>query len=255
MSTQEQRTAFVTGGARGIGEAIAIALAAAGHKVAVADLRTEQAEDVVKAIEADGGTALAVQLDVTDESSVQAAVATTAEKLGPIGIVVNAAGWDELKPFTAHDEAFRLRVMDINFLGPLRVIHAALPGMIEAKWGRVINIGSDAGRVGSSLESTYSGAKAGLIGFTKTLARENARKGITANTVCPGPTDTPMLRETIEAAENAEAVLGAMVKGVPMKRLGRPEEIAGAVAYFASDAAGYVTGQTLSVSGGLTMAG
>lgn len=255
MSTGESRTAFVTGGARGIGEAIAVALAKDGHKVAVADLRTEQAAEVVQTIEAAGGTAIAVQLDVTDEASVTAAVARATDELGPVGIVVNAAGWDELKPFTAHDEAFRQRVMDINFLGPLRVIHAALPGMLEAKWGRVINIGSDAGRVGSSLESTYSGAKGGLIAFTKTLARENARKGITANTVCPGPTDTPMLRETIEAQENADAVLGAMVKGVPMKRLGRPEEIAGAVSYFASDAAGYVTGQTLSVSGGLTMAG
>lgn len=255
MSNGEHRTAFVTGAARGIGRAIAETLAADGHRVAVADLRTEQADEVVAAITEAGGTAFATQLDVTDEASVQAAVAATVEQLGPIGIVVNAAGWDELKPFLAHDEAFRQRVMDINYLGPLRVIHAALPGMVEAGWGRVINIGSDAGRVGSSLESTYSGAKGGLIAFTKTLARETARKGVTANTVCPGPTDTPMLRETIAAAENADAVLGAMVKGVPMKRLGRPEEVAGAVSYFASEAAGYVTGQTLSVSGGLTMAG
>jgi 2-hydroxycyclohexanecarboxyl-CoA dehydrogenase len=255
MSNGEQRTAFVTGGARGIGRAIAEALAASGHRVAVADLRTEQAEEVVQAITQAGGTAFAAQLDVTDEASVIAAVAATAERFGPVEIVVNAAGWDELKPFTAHDEAFRQRVIDINYLGPLRVIHAALPGMIEGKWGRVINIGSDAGRVGSSLESTYSGAKGGLIAFTKTLARENARKGITANTVCPGPTDTPMLRETIEAQDNAEAVLGAMVKGVPMKRLGTSEEIAAAVSFFAQENAGYVTGQTLSVSGGLTMAG
>ncbi|MEV4420713.1 3-oxoacyl-ACP reductase family protein [Patulibacter sp. NPDC049589] len=254
MSNGESRTAFVTGSARGIGRAIAEGLAADGHKVVVADLRTEQSEEVVQAITEAGGTAFAVQLDVTDPASVTAAIEATTAKFGAVEILVNAAGWDELKPFLAGDEAFRQRVVDINYLGPLRVTHGVLPAMVEGGWGRVINIGSDAGRVGSSLESTYSGAKGGLIAFTKTLAREVARKGITANTVCPGPTDTPMLREVIESSGNGDAVLGAMVKAVPLKRLAEPVEIAAAVSFFAQETSGYITGQTLSVSGGLTMA-
>ncbi|MGX6447926.1 SDR family NAD(P)-dependent oxidoreductase [Patulibacter sp. S7RM1-6] len=254
MENGERRTALVTGGARGIGRAVVEGLAAAGHDVAIADLRTEEAEEVVGAVTTAGGSAWAVQLDVTDPASVEAAVRSTAERFGPVDILVNCAGWDELKPFLASDEAFRQRVVDINYLGPLRVTHAVLPAMAERGWGRVINIGSDAGRVGSSLESVYSGAKGGIIAFTKTLAREMARKGVTANTVCPGPTDTPMLRETVEAQGDADAVLGAMVRGVPLKRLAQPEEIAAAVCFFAQENAGYVTGQTLSVSGGLTMA-
>jgi 2-hydroxycyclohexanecarboxyl-CoA dehydrogenase len=157
-------------------------------------------------------------------------------------------------PFLDTDEAFWDRVIDINFKGPLRFTQLLLPGMVERRWGRIINIGSDAGRVGSSLESVYSGAKGGLIAFTKTIAREVARRNVTANVVCPGPTDTPMLQETMAAQDNADAVLKAMVKAVPMRRLASPDEIASAVRFFASDRAGYVTGQTLSVSGGLTMA-
>ena len=136
----------------------------------------------------------------------------------------------------------------------LRFTRLVLPRMVERRWGRIVNIGSDAGRVGSSLESVYSGAKGGLIAFTKTIAREHARHGITANAVCPGLTDTPFMRETMAAQGDADAVLGAIVKSVPMRRLAEPEEIATAVRYFASYEAGYVTGQTLSVSGGLTMA-
>lgn len=254
MQNVERRTALVTGGARGIGRAIVEGLAAAGHDVVVADLRTDEAAEVVASVSDAGGSAFAVQLDVTDPASVEAAVAASVERFGPVEILVNSAGWDELKPFLASDEAFRQRVVEINYLGPLRVTHAVLPAMVERGWGRVINIGSDAGRVGSSLESVYSGAKGGLIAFTKTLAREVARKGITANTVCPGPTDTPMLRETIAQQDDADAVLGAMVRGVPLKRLAEPAEIAAAVCFFAQPTAGYVTGQTLSVSGGLTMA-
>jgi 2-hydroxycyclohexanecarboxyl-CoA dehydrogenase len=132
--------------------------------------------------------------------------------------------------------------------------HAVLPGMLDRRWGRIVNIGSDAGRVGSSLESVYAGAKGAIIAFTKTIAREAARAGVTANTVCPGPTDTPMLAGIVEAAESAEKVIAAMTRAVPMKRLGTPDEVAAAVAFLASDDAGFITGQTLSVSGGLTMA-
>jgi 2-hydroxycyclohexanecarboxyl-CoA dehydrogenase len=248
------RTALVTGGGRGIGRAVAEGLAADGFAVFIADLRREEAQEVADAIASSGGCARAVEADVADSESVAAAVRAAEEAFGHIDVLVNNAGWDDLKPFLETDEAFWDRVIDINFKGPLRFTRLILPGMIERGWGRIINIGSDAGRVGSSLESVYSGAKGGLIAFTKTIARETARSGVTANVVCPGPTDTPFLQETMSAQGNADAVLGAMVKSVPMRRLAAPEEIAAAVRFFAGDEAGYVTGQTLSVSGGLTMA-
>jgi 2-hydroxycyclohexanecarboxyl-CoA dehydrogenase len=176
-------------------------------------------------------------------------------ELGPVEIVVNNAGWDDFMKFVQTDEEFWDKILDINFKGALRVIKAVVPGMTEHGFGRIINIGSDAGRVGSSLEAVYSGAKGGIIAFTKTLAREVATKGITANTVCPGPTDTPALRKFASGAgDDAEKVIAGMTRAIPMKRLGTPEDIGPAVAFFASDGAGFVTGQTLSVSGGLTMA-
>lgn len=198
--------------------------------------------------------AVAVELDVTDRASVTAAVETAESSLGPLGILVNNAGWDELRPFVETDEAFWERVLDVNFKGTLRMTQALLPGMVDGGFGRIVSIGSDAGRVGSSLESVYSGAKGAVIAFMKTIAREAARSGVTANTVCPGPTDTPMLAEIVARQGNAESVIGAMTRAVPMRRLAQPEEIAAAVSFFASEQAGYITGQTLSVSGGLTMA-
>jgi 2-hydroxycyclohexanecarboxyl-CoA dehydrogenase len=248
------RTALVTGGARGIGEAIVRALSADGFSVAVADLRKEQAEATAAAIRDAGGKAVAIELDVTSSESVAAGLAAAIEAFGHIDVLVNNAGWDDLKPFVQTDEEFWDRVLEVNFKGALRLTQGVLPGMIEREWGRIINIGSDAGRVGSSLESVYSGAKGGVIAFTKTIAREVARKGVTANAVCPGPTDTPFLREVVAKQGEADKVIGAMVSGVPMKRLAQPEEIAAAVRFFAREDAGYVTGQTLSVSGGLTMA-
>jgi 2-hydroxycyclohexanecarboxyl-CoA dehydrogenase len=248
------RVSLVTGGARGIGAAIARGLADDGLAVAIADLRLAQAQELAAEIEAAGGTSLAVELDVTDRESVGAAVAATRQRFGQIDVLVNNAGWDELKPFLDTDEEFWDRVIEVNFKGALRLTREILPEMVEREWGRVINIGSDAGRVGSSLESVYSGAKGAIIAFTKTVAREVARSGVTANVVCPGPTDTPFLRETAARQEDANAVLTSMTRGVPMKRLAQPEEIATAVRFFADASAGYVTGQTLSVSGGLTMA-
>jgi 2-hydroxycyclohexanecarboxyl-CoA dehydrogenase len=192
---------------------------------------------------------------VTDTNSVRGAVKTVADELGNIEIVVNNAGWDDFMPFLKTSEDFWDKILDINFKGALRVIHAVVPGMVERGFGRVINIGSDAGRVGSSLEAVYSGAKGGIIAFTKTLAREVATKGVTANTVCPGPTDTPALRKFADSSgQDADKVIGGMTRSVPMKRLAQPSDVAAAVAFFASDAAEYITGQTLSVSGGLTMA-
>jgi 2-hydroxycyclohexanecarboxyl-CoA dehydrogenase len=234
---------MVTGGARGIGRGIVLALAADGRKVAVADLLEEEA--AATAEEAGG---IAVKLDVTDSSSVTAAV----EQVGPVDILVNNAGWDEAKPFLETDEEFWDRVIDINFKGGLRTTRAVLPGMVERGWGRVVNIGSDAGRVGSSMESVYSGAKGGMIAFTKTIAREVAREGVTANVVCPGPTKTAFLDRI--AGEGGERLVESLTKAVPMRRLGQPEDVAAAVAFLASEDAGYITGQTLSVSGGLTMA-
>lgn len=244
----DSRVAFVTGGGGGIGSAICRALTESGHRVAVADLSPAAAEKVAEDL---GG--LAVVCDVTDPASVGAAVSQTQNDLGRIDVLVNCAGWDQFLPFMETDEDFQRKVIEINYAGPVRVTRAVLPGMIEGSWGRVINIASDAGRVGSSLEAIYSGAKGGVIAFTKTIAREMARHNITANSVCPGPTDTPMIA-AIREGSSGEKIVAAMTKAVPMRRLGTPDDVAPAVAFLASDAAGFITGQTLSVSGGLTMA-
>ncbi|MGZ4267956.1 MAG: SDR family NAD(P)-dependent oxidoreductase [Solirubrobacteraceae bacterium] len=253
-ATAPTRTALVTGGAGGIGRAIAAALAAQGARVAVGDLQADAADDVAAGLRAAGADAFGVALDVTDGGSVAAAAAAVEGRVGPVDILVNNAGWDELRPFVETDEAFWQRVVEINYLGALRVTRQLLPGMIERGWGRVVSTSSDAARVGSSLEAVYAGAKAGVIGFTKSLAREVATSGVTANVVCPGPTETPLLTGMVGSDERGSKVIAAMTRAVPMKRLGRPADVAAAVAFFASEGAGFVTGQTLSVSGGLTMA-
>ena len=245
---------MVTGGARGIGAAIVQALCDDGLAVAVADLNAEQAEETAATVRDAGGVAISVGVDITDSPAVTAAIAKVQSALGPIDVLVNNAGWDDLMPFTKTDEAFWDRIIEINFKGALRMTHGVLPGMVDRGWGRIVNIGSDAGRVGSSLEAVYSGAKGGIIAFTKTLAREVARKGVTANAVCPGPTNTPMLQGIVAKSDDGDKVIAAMTSGVPMKRLAEPHEIATAVRFFAGEDAGYITGQTLSVSGGLTMA-
>ena len=247
----EERIALVTGGAGGIGRAIAAALAADGRAVVIGDLSSADAEGVASELESSGARALGVPLDVTQTSSVEAALARVERELGPVDVLVNNAGWDELRPFLETDEAFWDRVIEINYKGCLRVTHTVLPGMAERGWGRIVNIGSDAGRVGSSGESVYSGAKGALIAFTKTIAREVARSGVTANTVCPGPTRTPLLEGMAESG--GERLIESLERAVPMRRLGEPADVAAAVAFLASDQAGYITGQTLSVSGGLTM--
>jgi 2-hydroxycyclohexanecarboxyl-CoA dehydrogenase len=249
-----ERTALVTGGARGIGRAIAIALAEDGRAVAIGDVLHDEAVATAEAIEASGGRALAVPLDVTDPDSVAAGILRAGAALGPIEVLVNNAGWDELVPFLETDESFWDQVVEINFKGCLRVTQAVLPGMVDRGWGRLVNIGSDAGRVGSSLESVYSGAKGAVIAFTKTIAREVANAGVTANAVCPGPTRTPMLEAMAAESERGEKLMGSLERAIPMRRLGEPDDVAAAVAFLASEQAGYITGQTLSVSGGLTMA-
>jgi 2-hydroxycyclohexanecarboxyl-CoA dehydrogenase len=249
-----RRVALVSGGAGGIGAAVCAALAAQGRAVAVADLDGERAEAVAAQLRDGGHEAVGLALDVTDSAGVSTAVDAARERLGQVGVLVNNAGWDELRPFLDTDEGFWRRVIEVNFTGALRLTHAVLPGMIDAGWGRVLCVSSDAARVGSSLESVYAGAKGALLSFTKSIARELATKGVTANAVCPGPTATPLLAGIVESAPDAAKVIGAMTRAVPMKRLGRPEDVAAAIAFLASEQASYVTGQTLSVSGGLTMA-
>jgi 2-hydroxycyclohexanecarboxyl-CoA dehydrogenase len=230
---------------------VGAALASDGNSVAVADLRVAAATEAAERIEAGGGQALGVEIDVTDGAAVASAVAQVERELGPVEIVVNNAGWDELKPFVETDEEFWDRVIAINFKGCLHTTHAVLPGMVERGFGRVVNIASDAGRVGSSMESVYSGAKGGVIAFTKTIARETARAGVTANVVCPGPTRTPLLEQMV--AEGGEKLVDSLTRAVPMRRLGEPDDIAAAVAYVTSDDAGFITGQTICVDGGMTM--
>jgi 2-hydroxycyclohexanecarboxyl-CoA dehydrogenase len=247
-----ERVAMVTGGAGGIGRAIAAALAADGRAVALCDLAAADARGVASELTDAGRRAIGVPLDVTQTRSVEDGLALVQDELGPIEILVNNAGWDELRPFLDTDEGFWDRVIEINYKGCLRVTHAVLPGMVDRRWGRVVNIASDAGRVGSSGESVYSGAKGAVIAFTKTIAREVARSGVTANTVCPGPTRTPLLESMAESG--GERLIDSLERAVPMRRLGEPEDVAAAAAFLASERAGYITGQTLSVSGGLTMA-
>ncbi|MGN6866767.1 MAG: SDR family NAD(P)-dependent oxidoreductase [Solirubrobacteraceae bacterium] len=238
------RVALVTGGAGGIGGAIVRALAADGHQVVSGDI----VEDAV------AEAALVVRLDVTDSGSVESAVGRVESELGPIEILVNTAGWDEFHPFVETDEAFWDRIIDLNFKGCLRVCRRVVPGMVEREYGRVVNISSDAARVGSSFEAVYAGAKAAQVAFGKTLAREVARRGVTVNSVCPGPTETPLLEGLLGAGEESAKMVDALRRAVPMRRLGRPDDVAAAVTFLASEEAGYITGQTLSVSGGLTMA-
>ena len=235
----------MTGGAGGIGRAIVAALAADGHRVAAGDIASEDAV---------ADAALAVRLDVTDRASVHDAVGRVEDELGPIEILVNTAGWDEFHPFLETDEEFWDRIIELNYKGCLRVCRRVVPGMVEGEYGRVVNISSDAARVGSSMEAVYAGAKAAQIAFGKTLAREVARRGVTVNCVCPGPTETPLLEAMLGAGEASAKMVDALRRAVPMRRLGRPEDVAAAVAFLTSEEAGYITGQTLSVSGGLTMA-
>ena len=241
------RVALVTGGAGAIGAAICRALASAGATVVVADLDSDRAGMVAREV---GGSQVA--MDVADPISVDSAVREVRAGLGPPTIVVNCAGFDLLRPFFDTDEQFVTDVLQVNLHGPIRVLRATLGGMVSEGWGRVVNIGSDAGRVGSSLEAVYSAAKGGLIALSKALAREHASHGITVNTVCPGPTDTPLLARAVKG-EGAERTIQAIVRSVPIKRLGLPDDVAPAVAFLVSDQAAFITGQTLSVSGGLTM--
>lgn len=255
MDRFDGKVVIVTGGGGGIGSALCRGFAAEGAAVAVLDRAADAAASVATSITEAGGTAIAVACDITERPSVDAAVGAVIGELGPIDVLVNNAGWDLFVPFleTAPDDWSRL--IDINLVGALHMHHAVLPSMVERGGGRVVNVSSDAARVGSSGEAVYAACKAGLVAFSKTLAREHARHGITFNVVCPGPTDTALLATVTDAAANPEKLREAFRRAIPVGRLGEPDDLVGAVLFFASDAASFVTGQVLSVSGGLTMSG
>ena len=248
------RSAIVTGGGRGIGRAISLALARQGCQVAVLDLLEDNAKSVQREIEALGNRALAIRVDLTQCDQVQSAVEKALAEFGAIDILVNNAGWDKLEPFLNSEVKTWERVIDINFKAILFTCKAVLPQMVSRGSGKVINIGSDAGRVGSTGEAVYAGAKGAVIAFSKSLAREMARHHITVNAICPGLTDTPLLAEVRTGEwDRAGKVIDAVTRAIPLGRVGTPEDVAAAVAFLASPAADYITGQTLSVSGGLTM--
>ena len=242
------KVVVVTGAGRGMGKAIAERLAAEGARVAVTDVDGDAALATAKGLDGAAG----FRLDITDAAEVSARIGEITTALGPIDALVNNAGWDRLAPFLETDEDLWERIIDINLRGPIRITKAVLPQMVERRSGRIVNISSDAGRVGSTGEAVYSACKAGIIGFGKTVAREMARYGITVNAICPGPTATPLLESMV--GEGNDKLIDSLKRGIPMRRLGVPEDIAGAVAFVVSDDAGFITGQTLSVSGGLTMA-
>jgi 2-hydroxycyclohexanecarboxyl-CoA dehydrogenase len=248
MCELDGRIAAVTGAGSGIGRAVAVALASEGARVAAADLNLDGALATANSV--DGAQIRAFAVDVTESSSVAALYGEIDREFGMVDIVVNCAGWTNDEPFLANAPELWNRVIAVNFLGPVTVAHTFLKPLVAAgQPGCVINVASDAGRVGSTGETVYAGAKGGVIAFTKSLAREMARYGITVNAVSPGPTNTPMLRQKPEKFREA------LVRAVPLKRFATPDDIASAVCFFASPRASYITGQVLSVSGGLTMAG
>ena len=249
------KTVVVTGGGGGIGGATCRRFAAAGARVAVLDRDRDAAEAVAAEVNDAGGTARAFACDITDYEGVSRAVAGIETALGPIGVLVNNAGWDVFCLFVKTQPRDWEKLIAINLVGALNMHHAVLPGMVQRRAGRIVNIASDAARVGSTGEAVYAACKAGLIGLSKTLAREHARHGITVNVVAPGPTSTNLFAQYKQGAGNPEKLEEAFRRSIPLGRIGEPDDVPGAILFFASDDAAYITGQVLSVSGGLTMAG
>ncbi len=253
MRGLDQKPVIVTGGASGIGKAIGLRLGEESARVAIFDMNEKGAEAAAAEIRQKGGEAWAYKVDITDYAAVARAVDAFEKAAGQVYGLVNNAGWDEAKPFIQTEPDFWKKVIDINLYGPLNLTHVVARRLAEQGAGRVVSISSDAGRVGSSGEAVYSAAKGGVIAFMKTMAREFARKGITFNTICPGPTDTPLLASV--DASGGGRLTEALTKAIPMRRLAQPDDYPGMVAFFLSDDASFITGQTISVSGGLSMHG
>jgi len=254
MRGLKDRTVLVTGGSNGIGAAVARRLAEEGCAVGILDLDASAGETLVAEIKASGGRASLHALDITDYDAVARAVEGFEASVGPVAFLVNNAGWDRAQSFLDTTPEFWRKVVAINLFGPLNVNHVVLRGMATRGFGRVVNIASDAGRVGSSGEAVYSACKGGIIAFAKTIARELVGKGVIVNTLCPGPTDTAILRSFLEGPDGARIAEG-LKRAIPMRRVAVPEDYPGLVAFLLSDDAAYITGQTISVSGGLTMHG
>ena len=255
MQGLKDKVVIVTGGGGGIGGASCERLAAEGARVAVLDRDLSAAQKTAERIAAQGGTAAAFACDITSRGDVDAAIAAVEAGLGPIDVLVNNAGWDVFKPFVQTSAQEWERLIAINLTGALQMHHAVLPRMVERNRGRIVNIASDAARVGSSGEAVYAACKGGLVSFSKTIAREHARHNITVNVVCPGPTETALFAGFADAAPNPEKLREAFKRSIPLGRLGQAQDLAGAIAFFASDDSAYITGQVISVSGGLTMNG
>jgi 2-hydroxycyclohexanecarboxyl-CoA dehydrogenase len=254
MRGLKDKTVVLTGGANGIGAAIARRLAEEGCAIAILDLDAAAGEKVAGEIKAAGGKASIHAADISDYDAVKRAVESIEAASGPIAFLVNNAGWDRAANFLDTTPEFWNKVVAINLYGPLNVSHVVLRGMAARGFGRVVNVASDAGRVGSSGEAVYSACKGGIIAFSKTMARELVSKGVIVNTLCPGPTDTAILRSFMEGPDGAKIAEG-LKRAIPMRRIGVPEDYPGLVAFLLSDDAAYITGQTISVSGGLTMQG
>lgn len=249
------KVAIITGGSRGIGKGIATVMAKQGAKIAIADLLKEESEKTAAEINSNGGTAMAVQTDICDFEQVKKMVSEVKEKFGSVDILVNNAGWDKMIPFDKTDPALWNKIIDINYKGVLNCVFCAMDHMKSQNYGKIINIASDAGRVGSSGEAVYAGTKGAVISFSKSMARELAKNQINVNVICPGPTNTPLVAEMKQDSEFNNKVLSSMEKIIPLKRMGVPEDIAYAVTFLSSKESDFITGQVLSVSGGLTMAG
>lgn len=243
------KNAIVTGGASGINKSVVEKLAAGGARVLIGDINRDGGAAVAADLRAKGHKVEYLHLDLTDEASIKEFAAEALTRLGHIDILVNGAGWSKNTPFLQTTDEFWDKVLGLNLTGPMRLTKLMLPQMFERKQGKIVFVSSDAGRVGSLGEAVYSAAKAGLMGFTKAVAREGARFNVTSNCVCPGPTDTPLFGEVEEKYQEA------FIKAIPLRRAGKPDEVADPIVFFCSPQSGYVTGQVLSASGGLTMCG
>jgi 2-hydroxycyclohexanecarboxyl-CoA dehydrogenase len=248
-----RRVALVAGGAGGIGSSVARQLLQDGMAVAIGDIDPQKAAAVATELTSVGGDVIWVELNITEQSSVTRALAEVQQRLGPIDALINAAGWNHAANLLKSDEAYWRQMIDINLLGGIRLTHHVLGGMIERGYGRIVHIAGEAGRAGVRDQSLMSAANGGTIAFVKAMAREVMDKGVTVNCLSPGPTATPMLDQLIQYAEDAAEMVASLRGAVPMGRLGQPQDIAPVVAFLASEGAGFVTGQTISVSGGMTM--